>query len=393
MLAHAWSEQAIELATPARGAGRRFGARADAVVAKARSALDVLHQAARPARWQVAVAEPVERYASDSAPAAITAGSVFFACTAPRGAPGVVALARSDGRVLWRAACGPVEGLATAAGVVAVSRGEQITAFDAGTGRRLWQLQADTPPQADSDRSLLTAAGGRLLFATSGHLTALDPLTGKAAWRQEVPYANRFPTMVAAGKVIVCSQREQRAPRSAIAFDLANGQRLWTLDLSEFPSFGVGTVLLNGPFQTPDGSLVCRLEERTDRGNTLVWRSVDLDRGTLLPAAPHDALSALYPRYGVLPWTGDTEIGQVGPSGSAASWQAETVGGKTRNGYLAVAGQQGWLAVGDNLASLDPASLLPNQRRFLGDQAIGLAADEQEAVVLLANGQAACLAR
>lgn len=99
-----------------------------------------------------------------------------------------------------------------------------ISAFDLGTGARLWRFDAQ-PDSADS-----TNVGGGLafdagtLFASTGfaELLALDPVAGKPRWRTALPTPARSGPTVADGRVYVATLDDQ-----ITAHAVDGGARVW----------------------------------------------------------------------------------------------------------------------------------------------------------------------
>jgi len=114
-----------------------------------------------------------------------------------------------------------------------------ISAFDAETGRRAWQLQ---PADLNVDGGLLgggLAYNGGWLFATmsTGHVLGINASSGTEIWRQSLRLPLRAAPTVADGRVIVVS-----ADNQLYALDGQTGRPSW-----RHAGFFEGTGLLGGP--------------------------------------------------------------------------------------------------------------------------------------------------
>ena len=99
-------------------------------------------------------------------------------------------IAMSSGKVLWKQRLGAV-GLTppfvAGARVFTVSADRTVTAFDAASGQRLWQLQRSSDPLVLGQAGVLMAVGDTLVVGVGGRLLGLNPLNGASRW--EVPVA------------------------------------------------------------------------------------------------------------------------------------------------------------------------------------------------------------
>lgn len=138
---------------------------------------------------------------------------------------------------------------------------KHLVANDAGTGRLLWKKD-----DADTKEIMPTAmavSDRRVFIQNEKAIVALDAGTGKEIWRSDRPInlhspGSSSPTLVAAGGVVICADREVRKierkqdeqdDRSVdwyvyphtdhsrkgetIAYDAATGKRLWNVDSVE----------------------------------------------------------------------------------------------------------------------------------------------------------------
>lgn len=101
----------------------------------------------------------------------------------------------------------------------------QVTAYDAKSGDRLWQVDL-TPEDEDSEDGFgggLAADGGKLFVSTGfGFVVALDANSGKEIWRRTATVPFRAAPVVNGGRVFVSTQENQLL---ALAED--DGRVLW----------------------------------------------------------------------------------------------------------------------------------------------------------------------
>lgn len=99
-----------------------------------------------------------------------------------------------------------------------------VIAWDAATGARRWAGAADT------GRTVLLL-DGTLYSATSDAVVALDAATGAVRWTSPVKLTSDLAVPLTDGRVLVVVER---APTShLVAFDLADGRRLWQAPLPD----------------------------------------------------------------------------------------------------------------------------------------------------------------
>ena len=109
--------------------------------------------------------------------------------------------------------------------VFAMDGGVQVTAIDAGSGKRIWQV--DLKP--DEERGNAFGGGpafwGDRLFVATGYaqVVALDPADGKVIWRQGVGAPVHAPPTVADGRVFAVTVENELV---VLAAD--DGRRLWS---------------------------------------------------------------------------------------------------------------------------------------------------------------------
>ncbi|MBF0334113.1 MAG: PQQ-binding-like beta-propeller repeat protein [Alphaproteobacteria bacterium] len=121
-----------------------------------------------------------------------------------------------------------------------------VTAFDASTGRQLWQI--DLTPDNDSGMGGGLALDEGRLFATTGfaQVVALDPATGKELWRREVAAPLRGAPSARAGRVFAITVENQ-----TVALAAATGKQLWT-----HSGLGEQASLMGGSSPALDGDVV-----------------------------------------------------------------------------------------------------------------------------------------
>ncbi|MGC2415338.1 MAG: PQQ-binding-like beta-propeller repeat protein [Stellaceae bacterium] len=103
--------------------------------------------------------------------------------------------------------------------------GVQLSALDAGTGNRVWQVELKPEDQRGN------AFGGgpawwkdRLYVATGyAEVLALDPADGKVIWRKSVTSPVHAPPTVADGRIFVVT-----VDNELIALAIEDGKRLWS---------------------------------------------------------------------------------------------------------------------------------------------------------------------
>lgn len=112
--------------------------------------------------------------------------------------------------------------------VFAMDGQAHVSAHDAATGRRLWEV--DVRPKGRDDRRDRDAYGGGVayvggkLIVTSGYrlITALDAKTGRAAWTTRTDEPLHGAPNIAAGRIFTVTLDDQ-----LLVFDVDKGQQLW----------------------------------------------------------------------------------------------------------------------------------------------------------------------
>ncbi|HZL02202.1 MAG TPA: PQQ-binding-like beta-propeller repeat protein, partial [Cellulomonas sp.] len=102
--------------------------------------------------------------------------------------------------------------------------GAPLVAWDAATGQRRWAGDPDT-----GHAHLLL--DGILYSATYDAVLALDAATGKMLWTSPAQLKSDLAVALTDGRVLVVVERVPAV--RLVAFDLADGRRLWEADLPE----------------------------------------------------------------------------------------------------------------------------------------------------------------
>ena len=195
-------------------------------------------------------------------------------------------IAIDAGREIWRAKLGAITltaPLVAGERIFVSSADRSVTAFDAGSGRRLWQQQRAGEPLVLRQGGVLVAVGDTLVAGLGGRLVGMNPQNGSVRW--EVPVANSRGTNeverlvdLVAGASRSGDQLCVRAFQSAVScIDAARGAVVWT----KLASGGTG---IGG-----DANVVFGTE--TD-GSLLAWRRSDGEKMWSLEGLKFRGLSA-----------------------------------------------------------------------------------------------------
>nr|WP_315848458.1 outer membrane protein assembly factor BamB [uncultured Rhodoferax sp.] len=98
-------------------------------------------------------------------------------------------IAMSSGKVLWKqrlGALGLTPPLVAGARIFTLSADRTVTAFDATSGQRLWQLQRSSDPLVLGQAGVLLAVGDTLVVGVAGRLLGVNPLNGASRWEAPV---------------------------------------------------------------------------------------------------------------------------------------------------------------------------------------------------------------
>jgi outer membrane protein assembly factor BamB len=177
-----------------------------------------------------------------------------------------------SGKELWRQPLGAVtltSPLVAGARVFTLSADRTLSAFDAATGRKLWQQQRSGDALVLAQSGVLMAVGNTLVAGLSGRLVGVSPLNGAIRW--EVPVAvsrgtndvERLVDLVA-GVSRLDENLCVRAFQSAVAcVDAGKGRLLWSKNAS-------GATGLHGNATHIFGT--------ESDGKLLAWRRADGER-------------------------------------------------------------------------------------------------------------------
>ena len=178
-------------------------------------------------------------------------------------------IAVDAGREIWRAKLGAITltaPLVAGERIFVSSADRSVTAFDAVSGRRLWQQQRTGEALVLRQGGVLVAVGDTLVAGLGGRLVGMNPQNGSVRW--EVPVANSRGTNeverlvdLVAGSSRSGDQLCVRAFQSAVScVDAARGSVVWTKQASG--GTGIGG----------DGNVIYGSE--TD-GTLIAWRRSD----------------------------------------------------------------------------------------------------------------------
>lgn len=147
------------------------------------------------------------------------------------------------GRVLWRQQLNAITltaPLVAGARVFVLSADRTISAFDAATGRKLWQQQRAGDPLVLGRSGVILALGDTLVSGLGGHLVGMNPQNGNVRWDAPVASSRgtneieRLVDMVS-GVTRVGDQICARAFQTAVGcVDGANGRLIWSKPASGF---------------------------------------------------------------------------------------------------------------------------------------------------------------
>jgi outer membrane assembly lipoprotein YfgL len=140
------------------------------------------------------------------------------------------------GKTVWRQRLGAATltaPLVAGARVFVLSADRTVTAFDAATGRRLWQQARSGEALVLGQAGLLTAVGDTLVVGLGGRLVGMNPQSGASRWESLVASGRGTNEVERLADLVAGFSREGnqlcvRAFQHAIAcVDAANGRTLW----------------------------------------------------------------------------------------------------------------------------------------------------------------------
>lgn len=147
------------------------------------------------------------------------------------------------GQEIWRTGIGAqvfTAPLVAGLRVFVLDADRNLTAFDAQTGRRLWQTKRRGDALVLRQAGILTAVGNTLVMGVSGHLLGVNPLNGNVVW--DVTLASPRSTNdierlvdVIDGVARAGNTLCMRAFQSAVGcLDAASGTLLWSNSANGF---------------------------------------------------------------------------------------------------------------------------------------------------------------
>ena len=188
-------------------------------------------------------------------------------------------MALSSGKVLWKqrlGALGLTAPLVAGARIFTLSADRTVTAFDAASGKRLWQLQRVTDPLVLSQAGVLMAVGDTLVVGVAGRLLGINPTNGVSRWESTVAVSrgtNEIERLVdlVAGVSRLQSNVCVRAFQSAVAcIDANKGSIVWNKPASGSTGLGGDAQFVFGT--DTDSKIVAWSRASGDR----VWESLNL---------------------------------------------------------------------------------------------------------------------
>jgi outer membrane protein assembly factor BamB len=146
-------------------------------------------------------------------------------------------VAFASGKEVWRQrlnALSTTPPLVAGARVFVLGADRSVSAFDGGTGRRLWSQQRTGDPLVLRQSGVMLAVGDTLVVGQSGRLVGLNPLNGSVRWEATIASARgindveRLVDLVGGVSRVgdsVCARSYQTAVGCV---DTSRGQTAWT---------------------------------------------------------------------------------------------------------------------------------------------------------------------
>jgi outer membrane protein assembly factor BamB len=201
-----------------------------------------------------------------------------------------------------------------------VDRRGNVEAFDATSGRRLWEVGLDAQVSAP-----VGVGEGLVLVATQkGELIALDKNDGARRWRAALSTEVLAPAVVGLGTIVA-----QTGDGKLFALNALDGKRRWVFERTEPPlslrgtsrPLILGEYVLSGfasgkivALDLRDGRLLWELPVATPRGRNEIERLVDVDapvlvvRDALYAASYQGKIVAVDLRSGRINWSRDASV-------------------------------------------------------------------------------------
>lgn len=167
----------------------------------------------------------------------LAAGIGFDGGTAAVVTRGNEVIAFASGREVWRqkmTALSYTPPLVAGARVFVLGADRSVTAFDGGTGRRLWNVTRRGEPLVLRQAGVMLAVGDTLVVGQGGRLVGMNPLNGSVRWEAPIATARgindieRLVDLVGSVSRVgdsVCARAFQAAVGCV---DAGRGQVLWT---------------------------------------------------------------------------------------------------------------------------------------------------------------------
>jgi outer membrane protein assembly factor BamB len=207
-----------------------------------------------------------------------------------------------------------------------------LTAFDATSGKRLWQktfagrFPATAPPFGTSMSPLVVS--GRLIVHAGGHdggaLIAFDPATGEEEWVLE----GEGPSYSSPIAVSLLGQRQivLQVHQKVLGVDPATGRRLWSLPFVTPCDQNIVTPLLAGNHivvsSLDKGTMAIRLARQGDRWEpSLAWQTQDVSMYMSTPVVRNGRVIGLSHRQRGQLFALDAETGAVRWKGAGGQGQ------------------------------------------------------------------------
>ncbi len=177
-----------------------------------------------------------------------------------------------NGKEIWRqklAALTLTAPLVAGARVFVLSADRTVLAFDAASGRKLWQQQRTGDALVLGQSGVLTAVGDTLVVGQSGRLVGMNPQNGNVRWEAAIGTSRGVNEVERLVDLVSGISREgdsicARAFQAAVGcVDTLKGRALWTKTAS-------GATGLHGDSSTVFGS--------ESDGKLVAWRRADGER-------------------------------------------------------------------------------------------------------------------
>jgi outer membrane assembly lipoprotein YfgL len=190
------------------------------------------------------------------------------------------------GREIWRqkmSAYGYTAPLVAGGRVFVLSADRSITAFDAESGRKLWNQTRPGEPLVLKQAGVLVASGDTLITGVSGRLVGMNPLNGVSKWEPVVGFSRGTNDVERLVDLVVRVGRDgdvmcARSFQTAVGcVNTARGQALWSK-----PAVGAEGVSMDERF----------VYGTEADGKVISWKRLDGDRAWVSERFLHRTLTA-----------------------------------------------------------------------------------------------------